>query len=69
MGVMAMTAEEKLEFKELEKKVEHIEDGLTKMQRKIDSIFSLVKGIAIGIGIGLVIFGVISVKDLISMAK
>lgn len=69
MGVMAMTAEEKLEFKELEKKVEHIEDGLTKMQRKIDSIFSLVKGIAIGIGIGLVIFGVISVKDLISMAE
>lgn len=66
---MAMTVDEKVEFKRLEDRVEHIEDGLTKMQRKIDSIFSLVKGIAIGIGIGLVIFGVISVKDLISMAK
>ena len=64
-----MTVDEKVEFKRLEDRVEHIEDGLTKMQRKIDSIFSLVKGIAIGIGIGLVIFGVISVKDLISMAK
>lgn len=64
-----MTVDEKVEFNRLEDRVEHIEDGLTKMQRKIDSIFSLVKGIAIGIGIGLVIFGVISVKDLISMAK
>lgn len=69
MKEMAMTVDEKVEFNRLEDRVEHIEDGLTKMQRKIDSIFSLVKGIAIGIGIGLVIFGVISVKDLISMAK
>lgn len=51
-----------VEFFELQRRVNAIE-------KKLDSIFAIVKGIAIGLAIGAVIFGFITVKDLVSVAK
>lgn len=59
---MVMTKEDKEEFRDLKLRVLTIE-------KKIDKILTIVKGIAIGIAIGAIIFGVLSLKDLISIAK
>ena len=36
---------------------------------KLNNIFSIVKGIAIGLAIGALIFGFLTIKDFISIAK
>jgi hypothetical protein len=69
MQAIPMTLEEKEAFKELKVKVETLEDRFDKIEAKINSILNIVKGIAIGIAIGAVIFGVISIKDFISVTK
>lgn len=57
-----MTKEERLEFNMLKQKV-------YAMEKKIDAVLTIVKGIAIGIAIGGLLFGFLTVKDLISMTK
>lgn len=57
-----MTKEERWEFNSLRNKV-------NEMERKIDKVLTIVKGIAIGIAIGGIIFGFLTIKDLISFAK
>lgn len=69
MQVMAMTPEETRQFNQLKHEVEQLKDNWAELNGKIDKILSLVKGIAIGVAIGAVIFGLLSVKDLLSIAK
>lgn len=59
---MAMTEFERQEFIELKAKVNGIEG-------KINTILSIVKGIAIGLAIGALLFGWISLKDFLHLAK
>ncbi len=59
---MAMTEFERKEFIELKAKVNGIEG-------KINTILSIVKGIAIGLAIGALVFGWISLKDFLHLAK
>lgn len=66
---MAMTPEETRQFNQLKQDVEELKDNWAELNGKIDKILSLVKGIAIGVAIGAVIFGLLSVKDLISLTK
>lgn len=69
MQTVAMTHDERREFTQLEEKVETLETRLFKIDAKINSILNIVKGIAIGIAIGGLVFGFISIKDLITVAK
>lgn len=69
MQTMAMTPEETRQFNQLKQDVEELRDNWAELNGKIDKILSLVKGIAIGVAIGAVIFGLLSVKDLISLTK
>lgn len=62
MNIMSMTQEEKKRFIDLESKVNGLE-------KKIDKILAIVKGIAIGLIIGGILFGVFSLKDLLSVVK
>lgn len=64
-----MTPEETRQFNQLKQDVEELRDNWAELNGKIDKILSLVKGIAIGVAIGAVIFGLLSVKDLISLTK
>lgn len=57
-----MSATERQEFNTLKDKVYAIE-------KKIDTVLTIVKGIAIGIAIGGILFGFLTVKDLIAAAK
>lgn len=57
-----MSKEERVEFNMLRDKV-------YAMEKKIDTVLTIVKGIAIGIAIGGVVFGFLTIKDLISVAK
>lgn len=66
---MAMTPSEQARLERLEKSVEDLEGNWEELNTKIDKILSLVKGIAIGVAIGAVIFGLLSVKDLLNLAK
>lgn len=65
MAIMAMTAEEKHEFKLLEQEVERVRDKVDSVERKINSILTLVRGIAIGLGIGAFLFGLIKFPELL----
>lgn len=49
--------------------VQRIEDKVEAIERRVNKIQNMVIGIAIGIGIGALIFGFISVKQLIEMTK
>lgn len=69
MQSMAMTPEETRQFNLLKQDVEELKDNWAELNGKIDKILSLVKGIAIGVAIGAVIFGLLSIKDLINIAK
>jgi hypothetical protein len=69
MQSMAMTPEETRQFNQLKQDVEELKDNWAELNGKIDKILSLVKGIAIGVAIGAVIFGLLSVKDFLSMVK
>lgn len=76
---MAMTPQQYSEFQRLKKDVEELREvkkevaelrgNWEELNTKIDKILSLVKGIAIGVAIGAVIFGLLSVKDFISLVK
>lgn len=57
-----MTKEERLEFKELRAKVDKIED-------KVNTILTLMKGVAIGLAIGGIVFGLLTVKDLLTVKE
>ncbi len=76
MQAMAMTIEEKQKFMELQSdvhelknEVKEIRDNWMDLNAKVDRILSIVKGIAIGIAIGAVVFGVLSIKDLVNVVK
>jgi len=69
MSTMAMTPQQYSEFQRLKKDVEELKGNWEELNTKIDKILSLVKGIAIGVAIGAVIFGLLSVKDFISLIK
>lgn len=58
----ALSSKEKSELVDLDKRLETIENRITKM-------YALVRGIAIGIGIGALAFGWITIKDLIGIVK
>lgn len=62
MSAVAMTVQEQKRFDALELKVDT-------MEKKLDTILILVKGIAIGLAIGAIVFGWISAKEFISIAK
>jgi len=66
---MAMTPQQYSEFQRLKKDVEELRGNWEELNTKIDKILSLVKGIAIGVAIGAVIFGLLSVKDFINLVK
>lgn len=66
---MAMTIEERERFDELRQKVEEMEDDIRGVSSKINSILNIVRGIAIGLIIGAVIFGYLKINDLIGVAK
>lgn len=55
--------------KEERAELDTIRDRLWEMELKVDRVLTIVKGIAIGIAIGGVVFGFVTVKDLLSMAK
>lgn len=46
-----------------------LEERLAKMESQISGIKKIVIGIAIGIGIGAVIFGAMSIKELLHLMK
>jgi len=79
MDSMAMTPQQYSEFQRMKKDVEELREmrrevaelkgNWEELNTKIDKILSLVKGIAIGVAIGAVIFGLLSVKDFISLVK
>lgn len=69
MQSMAMTPEETRQFNLLKQDVEELKDNWAELNGKIDKILSLVKGIAIGVAIGAVIFGLLSIKDIIGVLK
>ena len=71
-----MTPQQYSEFQRLKKDVEELkvsnkvlQGNWEELNAKIDKILSLVKGIAIGVAIGAVIFGLLSIKDFISLVK
>lgn len=66
---MAMTVDEKQQLADMKHEVDTMATQLAAITKKLDSIFSLLKGIAIGIAIGGIIFGFLQIKDLISIAK
>lgn len=49
--------------------VNRLEDRLDKIEGKLARIQNIVIGIAIGVGVGCVIFGVISLKEFFNLAK
>lgn len=69
MQAMAMTVEERMDFHELKKKVDVMEDEIHELTSKIDRILSIVKGIAIGLIVGAVIFGFLKFQDIIDVVK
>lgn len=66
---MAMTPDEKEQFNELREKVHRMEKEHNAMSKKIDSILNIVKGIAIGLIAGGVIFGYLQIKELVGVVK
>jgi len=63
--VMAMSPDEKLQFNRLAEEVEEYKERVEVIDKKINSILTLVRGIAIGLAIGGFMFGVIKFPDLI----
>lgn len=55
--------------KEERAELDTIRDRLWEMELKVDRVLTIVKGIAIGIAIGGVVFGFVTVKDLLSITK
>jgi hypothetical protein len=70
-----MTTTEQLERKlrDMEKKYDaefdRFETIIGSNTRKLDNILSIVKGIAIGLALGALIFGFLTVKDFFSIVK
>jgi tetrahydromethanopterin S-methyltransferase subunit G len=56
-------------LEDMERKYDALESNLYDLSAKINSILNIVKGIAIGIAIGALIFGFLTFKDLMSIAK
>jgi uncharacterized membrane protein YciS (DUF1049 family) len=55
--------------REYDMRLDQFEVMISSNTRKLDNILSIVKGIAIGLALGAVIFGFLTIKDLISIAK
>lgn len=62
MITMTLTKEEKRHISE-------IEDRLEAIEKKLNAIFALAKGIAIGLVVGGIVFGYFTFKDLLDVAK
>lgn len=52
-----------------QKQLDTMDERLDAIEKKLSFIRTLLVGVAIGIGVGAVIFGVLSIKDFVSVAK
>lgn len=60
-----MTLEEKEQFKLLKDEVHEYKERVDSIEKKINSILTLVRGIAIGLAIGGFFFGLVKFPDLV----
>lgn len=49
--------------------VEELDDRVRAIEGKLSRILNIVTGIAIGLAVGAVVFGFLSIKDLVSIVK
>jgi uncharacterized membrane protein YciS (DUF1049 family) len=55
--------------REYDMRLDQFEVMISSNTRKLDNILSIVKGIAIGLALGAVIFGFLTIKDFFSIVK
>jgi uncharacterized membrane protein YciS (DUF1049 family) len=55
--------------REYDMRLDQFEVMISSNTRKLDNILSIVKGIAIGLALGALIFGFLTVKDFFSIVK
>lgn len=51
------------------KMLDELDDRVKVIEQKLSRILNIVTGIAIGLAVGAVVFGFLSIKDLISIVK
>jgi tetrahydromethanopterin S-methyltransferase subunit G len=74
-----MTPEERRMLEDLDDRVRDIEykiervismdDRVRSMEQKLSRILNIVIGIAVGLAVGAVVFGFLSIRDLVSIVK
>jgi hypothetical protein len=65
----ALTIDERQRIEKLEDNMREFDLRLDSIEKKLNTILSYAKGIAIGIGVGGLIFGYFSLKQLLEVLK
>jgi len=65
MQAMAMTVKESAEFDELKDEFKTLKENFNDLRNQVKTILTLVRGIAIGLAIGGIMFGLIKIPELL----